>query len=197
MLLHKLKKYNVILASASPRRHELIKGLGIDFTYEKIQDDDESFDASMEVEIVPEYIAKKKSLGLGRNLVEKELLITADTMVLCDGEIMGKPLNREDAVLMLRKLSGNKHIVLTGVCLRTSDSCKTFTAKTDVWFKELSDEEINYYINNYAPYDKAGSYGAQEWIGYIAISKIEGSYFNVMGLPVHRLYTELGLFISE
>jgi len=197
MLLHKLKQYRVILASASPRRHELMKGLGIDFRFEKVQDDDESFDSSMDVEIVPEFLAKKKSYGLGRDLSKEELLITADTMVLCEGEIMGKPLNREDAVIMLKKLSGNKHVVLTGVCLRTSELCKTFTAKTDVWFKELSDEEINYYIDNYAPYDKAGSYGAQEWIGYVAISKIEGSYFNVMGLPVHRLYTELDLFISE
>jgi len=194
MLKELLKNKSVILSSASPRREQLVKGLDIDFVIEINGETEEVYDPSMDPSIVPEYLSKLKSHNFGRTLSESEILITADTMVLCNGEILGKPVDRDDAVKILSKLSGNRHTVITGVTLRSLGSQITFSATTDVWFKKLSQEEIEYYIDNYKPYDKAGSYGAQDWIGYIAIEKIEGSYFNVMGLPVQKLYRELEKF---
>jgi septum formation protein len=188
--------YRIILASSSPRRIMLLKGVDIDFTVEPNHNSDEEYDQEMEKTLVPEHLARQKSFSFGRDLKEREVLITADTMVLCEGDILGKPVSKEDAVNILKKLSGKKHTVLTGVCLRSTSHTKSFTCSTDVWFKDLSLEEINYYIDNYNPFDKAGAYGAQEWIGYIAISHIDGSYFNVMGLPVHTLYSELYKFLS-
>jgi len=196
MLKELLKNKSIILSSASPRREQLVKGLDIDFVIELNGETEEVYEPSMDPEIVPEYLSQLKSLNFGRVLTESEILITADTMVLCNGEILGKPADRDDAVKILSKLSGNKHTVITGVTLRSISSQRTFSATTDVWFRKLSQEEIGYYIDNYKPYDKAGSYGAQDWIGYIAIEKIEGSYFNVMGLPVQKLYRELEKFAA-
>jgi len=197
MLKELLKNRTVILSSASPRREQLVKGLDIDFAIELNGETEEVYDASMDPSEVPEYLSNLKSLHFGRVLTENEILITADTMVLCNGEILGKPADRDDAVRILSKLSGNRHTVITGVTLRSVSSQRTFSATTDVWFRKLSQEEIDYYIDNYKPYDKAGAYGAQDWIGYIAIEKIEGSYFNVMGLPVQKLYRELEKFAAD
>jgi septum formation protein len=197
MLKELLKNRTVILSSASPRREQLVKGLDIDFAIELNGETEEVYDASMDPSEVPEYFSNLKSLHFGRVLTENEILITADTMVLCNGEILGKPADRDDAVRILSKLSGNRHTVITGVTLRSVSSQRTFSATTDVWFRKLSQEEIYYYIDNYKPYDKAGAYGAQDWIGYIAIEKIEGSYFNVMGLPVQKLYRELEKFAAD
>lgn len=197
MLKELLKNRTVILSSASPRRELLVKGLDIDFAIELNGETEEVYDASMDPSEVPEYLSNLKSLHFGRVLTENEILITADTMVLCNGEILGKPADRDDAVRILSKLSGNRHTVITGVTLRSVSSQRTFSATTDVWFRKLSQEEIYYYIDNYKPYDKAGAYGAQDWIGYIAIEKIEGSYFNVMGLPVQKLYREIEKFAAD
>lgn len=196
MLKELLKNKSVILSSASPRREQLVKGLDFDFVIELNGETEEVYDPSMDPAVVPEYLSHLKSINFGRALTVSEILITADTMVLCNGEILGKPADRDDAVKILSKLSGNRHTVITGVTLRSFSTHKTFSATTDVWFRELSQAEIEYYIDNYKPYDKAGSYGAQDWIGYIAIEKIEGSYFNVMGLPVQKLYRELEKFAA-
>lgn len=197
MLKDKLKGYRLILGSSSPRRKLLLEGIDLDFVIETNGDIAEDFDDSLDVLLVPEYLSKLKSKGFNRNLQDNEILITADTMVLCDNKILGKPKDRADAVKILRMLSGNMHQVLTGVCIRSNKGCRSFTATTNVWFRDLTLEAIDYYIDNYAPYDKAGAYGAQEWIGYVAIHRIEGSYFNVMGLPIQQLYMELDKFLSE
>jgi len=197
MLKELLQNRKVILASASPRREQLISGLDIDFVVELNGDVDEVWDQSIDPVKVPEYLSLLKSKGFGRELRSDEILITADTMVLCNGEILGKPADRDDAVKILMKLSGNKHTVITGVTLRSNEKVKNFCATTQVWFRDLNIQEIEYYIDNYKPYDKAGAYGAQDWIGFVAIEKIEGSYFNVMGLPVQKLYTELSRFTEE
>jgi septum formation protein len=197
MLKELLQNKKVILASASPRREQLISGLDIDFVVELNGDVDEIWDQSIDPVKVPEYLSLLKSKGFGRELRSDEILITADTMVLCNGEILGKPADRDDAVKILMKLSGNEHTVITGVTLRSNEKVKNFSATTQVWFRDLNIQEIEYYIDNYKPYDKAGAYGAQDWIGFVAIEKIEGSYFNVMGLPVQKLYTELSRFIEE
>jgi septum formation protein len=197
MLKELLQNKKVILASASPRREQLISGLDIDFVVELNGDVDEIWDQSIDPVKVPEYLSLLKSKGFGRELRSDEILITADTMVLCNGEILGKPADRDDAVKILMKLSGNIHTVITGVTLRSNEKVKNFCATTQVWFRELKMQEIEYYIDNYKPYDKAGAYGAQDWIGFVAIEKIEGSYFNVMGLPVQKLYTELSRFTQE
>lgn len=192
-----MKDRMLILASASPRRQQLVSGLDIQYIVEIPNHNEESFDSSMPFENVPEYLAKMKSESFGRNLEDNEILLTADTLVLCDGKILGKPIDRDDAIFMLRSLSGKKHTVITGVFIKSNCGYTQFSSSTDVFFRELSNDEIIFYVDNYSPYDKAGSYGAQEWIGYIAIEKIEGSYFNVMGLPVQKLYRELVLFIEK
>ena len=185
--------YNLILASKSPRRHELLGGLDLPFEV-IIHEVDEIFPEGLPMEEIPVYLAKLKAEPFIKEVDAKTIVITADTIVWIDGEVLGKPNDYDHAAEMLRKLSGKKHVVVTGVCLTSKEKQVTFSASTDVYFKDLSDEEINYYLENYHPYDKAGSYGVQEWIGYIAINRIEGSYFNVMGLPVQRLYEELTKF---
>lgn len=181
----------LILASNSPRRRELLGGLGLDFEVKIIKGIDESYPESLPSEEVAEYIASKKALPYRDIVGNDEIVITADTVVVCENEIMGKPTDHDDACRMLRLISGKTHQVYTGVCLMSQEKTRCFTVKTDVTFRELTDEEIEYYIANYKPFDKAGAYGIQEWIGYIGVTSLEGSYFNVMGLPVQRIYGEL------
>ena len=190
-MLDNLKKYKVVLASNSPRRKELLSGLGIDYEVKTLPDIDESFPEGLSEVETATYIARAKA-DVYRNIMQPdELIITADTIVCLDGEVMGKPVDEEDARRMLRALSGKTHQVITGVCLTTIDSQKAFATVTDVTFCHLSEEEIDYYVERYRPMDKAGSYGIQEWIGFVGVESISGSYFNVMGLPIQRLYTEL------
>jgi septum formation protein len=185
-----IKDYKIILASKSPRRRELLAGLDLPFEV-VIREVDEIFPDGLLMEEIPVYLAKLKAEPFYDDLDEETLVITADTIVWIDGMVLGKPNDYEHANKMLHHLSGQKHVVVTGVCLTTKKKQVTFSASTDVYFKNLKESEIDYYLKSYQPYDKAGSYGVQEWIGYIAIKRIEGSYFNVMGLPVQRLYEEL------
>lgn len=190
-MLDNLKKYQIILASNSPRRKELMSGLGVDYVVKTLPDVDESYPDSLQGGDIPEFIACKKA-GAYRSILQPgELLITADTIVWLDGKVLGKPQGREGAVEMLRVLSGKKHQVFTGVCLTTTEWQKSFTAASDVLFDELSDEEIAYYVDRYQPMDKAGAYGVQEWIGYIGVHSISGSFYNIMGLPIQKLYKVL------
>lgn len=179
----------IILASNSPRRKELLAGLGVPFKVLVIPGIDESYPEDLPAAEIAEYIAVKKAAPY--DISDGNTVITADTVVVCEGEIMGKPANEDDAHRMLRKLSGKTHQVYTGVCLKTDSRQKHFSVCTDVTFKELTDEEIWHYIREYKPFDKAGAYGIQEWIGYIGITGIQGSYYNVMGFPVQRIYQEL------
>jgi len=198
MLLHNIiKGKRLILASNSPRRQQLLKGLDVDFEIWSTNHEDESYPDDLPVEEVPVYLAKHKASFFTERLSEDTVLITCDTVVICDGKVLGKPLDYVDAVNILKQLSGNKHTVITGVCLSTIGKTTCFSSFTDVCFRHLADEEIDYYIERYKPYDKAGAYGIQEWIGYVAIERIEGSYFNVMGLPVQMLHNELINFINQ
>ena len=190
-MLDNLKKYKVVLASNSPRRKELLSGLGIEYSVRTMPDVDESFPDTLKGEEIPAYIANAKANAYQTVMQADELVITADTIVWIDGEVLGKPETKMDAVNMLKTLSGKSHQVITGVCLTTTEWQKCFTATTDVKFAELTDEEIEYYVHRYSPMDKAGAYGVQEWIGFIGVESISGSYFNVMGLPIQRLYGEL------
>ncbi len=185
------KGKKIILGSNSPRRRELLKGLDIEFIVDPKTDFIESFSSDTLYEKVPALMSEGKSKGFHRELKEDEILITADTMVLCGQKILGKPHFKEEAISMLKMLSGCKHHVITAVTLRDRFRIKTFSDTSNVWFKELTDREIEYYLDIYKPYDKAGSYGVQEWIGYIGIDRIEGSYFNIMGFPTHLVYKEL------
>lgn len=196
MLNDILKGKRLILASKSPRRQQLLRELGVDFEVRANGDDDELFPASLSMIEIPIYLAVHKAKPLQNSLIENEILITSDTIVWCNNQVIGKPSNSDDAFRILSLLSGNKHTVVTGVCISSIEKSKTFYAVTDVFFRKLTDEEIWYYINNYKPFDKAGAYGIQEWIGYIGIERIEGSYFNVMGLPVQKLYVELQEFLN-
>ena len=181
----------IVLGSKSPRRRELLAGLDIDFEVVDI-DADERFPASLEGENIPVYISRAKARAYASHLGADDLLITADTIVWCDGQALGKPKDEEDAKAMLRSLSGKTHQVYTGVCLtRQEGEVEALSCRTDVTFRELSEEEIDYYVSHYRPLDKAGAYGIQEWIGYVACTNLEGSYFNVMGLPVEQLYVAL------
>lgn len=195
LLQEALKKYNVILASGSPRRRELLAGCDIDFSVASGYDVQEVYPDTLPVEDVPLFLANLKSNAYPHELTAKDILITADTIVALDGAVLGKPAGRDDAIDILRRLSGNRHRVITGVVIRTNGQRKEFTSVTDVWFKSLTDEQIAYYIDKYRPYDKAGAYGIQEWIGYTAIERIEGSFYNVMGLPTRQLCTTLEEFI--
>ena len=186
-----LKKYNIVLASNSPRRKELMSGLGVDYVVKTLPDVDESYPDTLQGTEIPAYISREKADAYKSLIQPDELLITADTIVWLNGEVLGKPKGREGAIDMLRKLSGTSHQVITGVCLTTSDWQKSFTAVTDVTFATLTEEEIIYYVDKYTPMDKAGAYGVQEWIGFIGVESISGSYLNVMGLPIQRLYQEL------
>ena len=190
LLTEKLKNYNVILASASPRRRELLQGLEFDFTCKPV-DIDESYPPNLEGAQIPLYIADKKADAYLPEMKDNDLVITADTVVVLGDTVLGKPKDLDDARRMLRLLSGKVHHVVTGVCLTAKDKQKRFSVMTDVAFRELSDEEIDYYVDKYKPLDKAGAYGIQEWIGYVGVTSIRGSYFNVMGLPVQRIYEEL------
>lgn len=181
----------IILGSNSPRRRELLAGLDIAFEVDTRNNFEEKYDPETPIEHIPEVLAEGKSYGFHRKLEENEILITSDTLVMCEDRVMGKPHSREEAIDMLRCLSGRKHKVITAITLRDINCCHTSSDTAIVHFKELSDEEIEYYIDNYKPYDKAGAYGIQEWIGYAGIQKIEGSYFTIMGLPVHLVYKEL------
>ena len=191
------ENYIFTLASASPRRRELLKGLDIDFTVEPGKDEKEAYSEGMPHTEIPEFLARHKSESFHRELVPHEVLITADTLVFLDEKILGKPHDREDAANMLRAMSGRTHTVITGVAFRTIERLHSFSDTTEVDFKPLTDDEIYYYVDHYRPFDKAGAYGIQEWIGYVGIPAIRGSYFNVMGLPVQRLYTELCAFLSN
>ncbi len=190
MQFEDLKKYRFILASKSPRRQFLLKDLGLEFEV-RTKEVDESFPKGLKAEAIPMYLCEKKAQAFDEELGEHDVVIAADTIVWIDDEVLNKPKDEKDAARMLRKLSGREHKVYTGVCLRAKGKMCSFYAVTKVSFKKLTEEEINYYIKNYHPYDKAGAYGAQEWIGYIAVDKIEGSYFNVMGLPLRELYEEI------
>lgn len=193
----KLSGKRLILASGSPRRRELLAGLDLDFEVDTRNNFNEHFDPSTPFSEVPMLMARGKSHGFHRPLEKDEILITADTMVILPGkEILGKPKDRADAFRMLRDLSGKDHLVITAVVLRSTQKEESFSATTTVSFKELSDEEIAYYIDTYKPYDKAGAYAIQEWIGHIGISGINGSYFNVVGFPVQRLYAALERFVD-
>jgi septum formation protein len=185
---------NLILASASPRRKELLAGLGVDFTIDTGNIFEEVIPDGLTHPQVPEYMAKGKSHGFHRELQSDEIIITADTMVLCEDEIMGKPKDREDAVRMIEKLQDNTHTVYTGVCIRSLEKEVCFTVGTNVQFGKLTPDEISYYIDTCKPFDKAGAYGIQEWIGYVGVDYIEGSFFNVMGLPIQKLYSVLKTF---
>ena len=190
-MLDNLKKYKVILASNSPRRKELLAGLGVDYEVRTLPDVDESYPETLQGADIPLYIAKEKADAYVAMMQPGELMITADTIVWLDGKVLGKPQDKEDALQMLRTMSGRTHEVFTGVCITTTDWQRSFTAQTEVRFATLSEEEIAYYVDNFQPMDKAGAYGVQEWIGFIGVENISGSYYNIMGLPVQKLYREL------
>ena len=191
-----IKGKKIILGSNSPRRKELLAGMDIEFTVDTGNTFEEVYDADTPHERIPEVLSEGKSHGFHRPLEEGEILITSDTLVLCGDRVMGKPHSKEEAVDMLHFLSGREHKVITAVTVRDTDRCITSSDTAIVHFKELSDNEIEYYIETYRPFDKAGAYGIQEWIGYIGIGKIEGSFFTIMGLPVHLVYQELSKFID-
>lgn len=189
MLKQKLNNYNVILASGSPRRQQFFRDLDIDFSIQ-LKEIEEIYPENLKGVGITDYLSNLKSDAFS-TLNDNDLLITSDTIVWLEGKALGKPKDVKDAFTMLRSMSGKKHEVITSVCLKSNSFQKIINDITIVTFKELSDDEIQYYINNYKPFDKAGAYGIQEWIGFIGIEKIEGSYFNVVGLPVHKLYKEL------
>lgn len=181
----------IILASASPRRKELLAGLDLDFEVRLLPGIDESYPADLPTSKIAEYIACEKAAAYNGEIGDDEVLLTADTIVVVDDMVLGKPVDADDARRMLGLISGRTHQVITGVCLSTNEKTHSFSVETDVTFKELKSDEIDYYIETYKPYDKAGAYGIQEWIGYVGVESIRGSYFNVMGLPVQRIYKEL------
>jgi len=193
-MLSNLNKYQIILASKSPRRQELLHGMGVEFSI-MTKETDESFPADMSLDEVPKYLSLQKSLAFTDDELPADfLLITSDTVVICEGEILGKPKDREDAARMLQLLSGKTHHVVTGVTVRSADKTESFAMRSNVTFAQLDAEEIDYYIEHCKPYDKAGAYGIQEWIGYVGISGLEGSFYNVMGLPTRKLYGVLKAF---
>ena len=190
-MLENLNKYKIILASNSPRRKELLSGWGVDYEVKTLPDVDESYPDGLSGEEIAKHIARGKAEAYRSLIQADELVITADTIVWLDGTVMGKPKDEEEAKDMLMRLSGKTHQVITGVCLTTASTQKTFATVTDVTFATLTDEEVDYYVTRYQPMDKAGSYGVQEWIGFVGVENLSGSYFNVMGLPIQHLYTEL------
>lgn len=188
--MYSIKNYKLILASASPRRQQLMKDAG--FTFEiRLKDIEETYPRELALEKVPEYLSRVKAEAFRGELKPDEVLVTADTVVCIHDKILGKPADRADAIRMLQELSGNRHLVITGVSVTTRTEQHSFSALTNVFFKILSIEEIEFYVDTYKPFDKAGAYGIQEWIGYIGIERIEGSFYNVMGLPVQKLYETL------
>lgn len=196
MFIPNIDDYKIILASQSPRRHYLLKEIGLEFEIRRKQFIDESYPDYLQKEQIPLHIAKNKALAFGE-LQDYEILITADTIVWLNNKVLQKPTGQDDAVKILTELSGNCHQVYTGVCIRSNKKEIVFSACTDVYFKKLTYAEIDYYVNHFQPFDKAGAYGIQEWIGYIGVEKINGSFFNVMGLPIQKLYSELDDFIND
>lgn len=190
-MLDNLKKYHIILASNSPRRRELLSGLGVDYEVRTLPGVDESYPDTLSGEDIPVYISREKAAAYLPSIAPDELIITADTIVWLDGRVLGKPTDEADACRMLRELSGRTHQVITGVTLSTAAFQKSFAVTSEVEFAPLTEEEITYYVDHYRPLDKAGAYGVQEWIGFIGVRRLSGSYFNVMGLPIQRLYQEL------
>lgn len=190
-MLDNLKKYHIILASNSPRRRELLSGLGVDYEVRTLPGVDESYPDTLSGEDIPVYISREKAAAYLPSIAPDELIITADTIVWLDGRVLGKPADEADACRMLRELSGRTHRVITGVTLSTAAFQKSFAVTSEVEFVPLTEEEITYYVDHYRPLDKAGAYGVQEWIGFIGVRRLSGSYFNVMGLPIQRLYQEL------
>lgn len=193
-MLPNLEKYKIVLGSNSPRRRELLAGLDLDFEVQVIPGIDESYPADLRAEDIPVYLAEKKAKAYKETMPDNELLITADTIVWTFKHVMGKPKDRVEAIQMLRLLSDHVHEVITGVCITTKEKSFSFSTSSAVCFSPLSEEEIVYYVDKYRPFDKAGSYGIQEWIGYIAVEAINGCFYNIMGLPVSRLYKELKKF---
>jgi septum formation protein len=196
MITGKLEKFRIILASQSPRRQQLLTELGLQFDV-VIREYDEVYPDGLKGEEIAEYIAHEKAASFKNEIHENEIVIAADTIVWCNKKVLGKPSNREDAARIIREISGNTHEVITGVSFLSTFGSLTFSESTRVTFEVLSEEDIYFYIDNYKPFDKAGAYGIQEWIGIAACSHIDGSYFNVVGLPVQRLYKELQKFILE
>jgi septum formation protein len=190
-ILNKINEFDIVLASKSPRRLQLLTEIGLKFRVVNHLDMDEVYPSVLKREEIPLYLAKAKASFYESFLESNTLLITADTIVWLENEVIGKPVDAEDAIRMLIRLSGNMHEVFTGVCLKTIASEKIFFASSKVYFRKITEEEIRYYVDKYKPFDKAGAYGVQEWIGYVGVEKIEGSYYNVMGLPVQKLYCEL------
>ncbi len=193
-MLENLKNYHIKLASKSPRRRELLAQLRIPFNCVNIGGLEETYPSEMPVTEIPLFLANRKADAYIDRINDKDMIITADTLVICGDRVCGKPSDVESAVQMLMSLSGKVHKVVTGVCILTKTRRTSFTSQTDVKFAELNESEVRYYVDNFMPLDKAGSYGIQEWIGCVAVEKIDGSFYNVMGLPVHRLYQELKLF---
>lgn len=197
MLLNdKLKTCRLLLASQSPRRRQLLAACGLPYELAPNYDCEELYPADLPADEVPVYLSGLKSDAYPYPLGPADILLTADTVVVLDGCVLGKPHNRAQAVEMLHALSGRLHTVVSGVTFRTAARRHTFTARSGVWFRPLSDEEIDFYVDNFRPYDKAGAYGIQEWIGFAAITKINGSFYNVMGLPIQKVYTELDKFLK-
>lgn len=193
-MLENLNKYEIVLASNSPRRKELLQRMGVNFKVRTLFGIDESYPDSLRGEDIVCYISRNKAKAYQSSMAPNELLITADTIVYVDGEVMGKPKNAEQAKEMLHKLSGKTHQVITGVTIVTAKRTENFGVTSQVKFTNITDEEINFYVDNYLPFDKAGAYSIQEWIGIVAVEEIKGSYFNVVGLPVQRLYQKLKTF---
>lgn len=191
MILDNLKKYKVILASNSPRRKDLLAGLGVEYEVRTMPDVDESYPSTLKGADIPLYISQEKANAYRSMLQSDELMITADTIVWLEGEVLGKPADRAEAISMLQRMSGRTHEVYTGVSITTTEWQRSFAVQTEVKFATLTNEEIVYYVDRFQPMDKAGAYGVQEWIGFIGVEHIAGSYFNIMGLPVQRLYKEL------
>lgn len=189
--LENIQHYKIVLASNSPRRRELLSGLNLEYTVRVLPDIDESYPDTLKGEEIPMYISREKAKAYRNSMAEDELIITADTVVCINEKVLGKPRTQEEAKEMLRELSGKTHQVITGVCLMTCGLQRTFSATTQVTFNVLTEDEIEFYVEKFRPLDKAGAYGVQEWIGFVGVSRLEGSYFNVMGLPVQRLYQEL------
>lgn len=194
-MLENLATYRIILGSNSPRRRELLAGLDLSFDVHVIPGLEENYPDSLQPQEIPVFLSKQKAEAYLSTLEDQVLLITADTIVWNETEVIGKPKDREDAIRMLRSLSGHEHQVVTGVCLTTTKKQETFSVVSSVRFASLTDEEIIYYVDKYKPFDKAGAYGIQEWIGYVGVESISGSFYNIMGLPVQRLYQELKRFV--
>jgi septum formation protein len=197
MLKDKLKEFTLILASNSPRRQYLMREAGFAFQLRVPSEVPEVYPDQLAGLEIPVYLAELKAKSFSGRLAANEILLTADTVVLLDGKVLGKPVDYYEGFDMLSSLSGQKHEVITGVCLMSSDHTKSFYAHSYVWFRQLTEQEIDFYLTEYSPYDKAGAYGIQEWIGYIGVERIEGSFYNVMGLPIQKVYFELDRFIDE